>query len=316
MRTFPFDELRDDDAALGNLYDAHRLVGSKSGELTPKGMQQAIDTLVERSQLGQLKWPLSVKEIGRSFEDRTIRMATIGGGSRDVLLWTQMHGDEPTHTAVVLNLLNALLAEQSLNVGDNELLEECTLHVVPMLNPDGAHRHTRRNAQGIDINRDAVDLATPEGRVLHQLVSDLKPKFGFNLHNQNAGKQVAQTGRVATVSVMAPPLDNALTVTPQMVRAKQLSLEMFAAAERNLPGHATKYEAGYMPTAFGEWVQTRGTTTVLLEAGGWPESTEGDMVRLHFVVLAAALQAITDDRVEQIDAAKYEQIPLNWMPDE
>lgn len=316
MRTFPFDELRNDDVTLGNLYDTHPFVKGGPSELTPEAVQRSIDTLVEESQAGGLKWPLGVKEIGRSFEDRTIRMATIGSGPQDVLLWTQMHGDEPTHTAVVLNLLHVLLQKQSLTIGHNELLSQCTLHVVPMLNPDGAHRDTRRNAQGIDINRDAVDLATPEGRVLHQLVSELKPKFGFNLHNQNAGKQVGKSGRVATVSVMAPPLDDALTVTPQMVRAKQLSLEMFAAAERNLPGHATKYEAGYMPTAFGEWVQTRGTTTVLLEAGGWPADTPGDMVRLHFVVLGSALQAIADDRVEQIDAAKYEQIPLNWMPDE
>ena len=38
--------------------------------------------------------------------------------------------------------------------------------MVPMLNPDGAERYARRNAQAIDINRDALQLATPEGRLL------------------------------------------------------------------------------------------------------------------------------------------------------
>ena len=43
------------------------------------------------------------------------------------------------------------------------LLEALTIHLVPMLNPDGARRFQRRNAQGIDINRDALLLQTPEG---------------------------------------------------------------------------------------------------------------------------------------------------------
>ena len=46
------------------------------------------------------------------------------------------------------------------------ILSSLTLHFVPMLNPDGAERFQRRNAQGIDINRDALRLQTPEGRAL------------------------------------------------------------------------------------------------------------------------------------------------------
>ena len=40
---------------------------------------------------------------------------------------------------------------------------------VPMLNPDGAEAYKRRNMQDIDINRDAVNLATPEARLLKKL---------------------------------------------------------------------------------------------------------------------------------------------------
>ena len=35
------------------------------------------------------------------------------------------------------------------------MLDNLTIHVVPMLNPDGAERYQRRNVQDIDINRDA-----------------------------------------------------------------------------------------------------------------------------------------------------------------
>ena len=44
------------------------------------------------------------------------------------------------------------------------ILSSLTLYVVPMLNPDGAERFQRRNAQSIDINRDALRLQTPEGQ--------------------------------------------------------------------------------------------------------------------------------------------------------
>ena len=54
-----------------------------------------------------------------------------------------------------------------------------------MLNPDGAERFQRRNAQSIDINRDALRLQTPEGRALKTLRDGLNPRIGFNLHNQS-----------------------------------------------------------------------------------------------------------------------------------
>lgn len=36
---------------------------------------------------------------------------------------------------------------------------------------------------GVDINRDARRLATPEGRALKSLHDRLKQEFGFNLHD-------------------------------------------------------------------------------------------------------------------------------------
>ncbi|MGI9455924.1 MAG: M14 family zinc carboxypeptidase [Aeoliella sp.] len=311
MRTYPFDELRPTDKLLRALHQQYRVSPSDTSTLRHADVARTLAGLETQSKAVDEGNRLKLRSVGESFEGRTLQLASIGRGPIEVLMWTQMHGDEATHTAVVLDLLSALVASPNAELAGCKLLDKSTLHILPMLNPDGAERQTRRSAEEIDINRDAVDLATPEARVLHQVVRDVRPAFAFNLHNQRATTPVADTGRVATVSVMAPPIDSDGTTPPSVVRAKQLALEMFATAERLLPGHATKYNADYMPTAFGEWVQTRGVTTVLLEAGGWPDETAETMVELHFVVLASALRAIADDLVEQIDASRYEQLPLN-----
>ena len=53
---------------------------------------------------------ISVRMLGASVEGRPIRLVTLGTGPRRVLMWSQMHGDEPTHTAVLLDLIALLQA--------------------------------------------------------------------------------------------------------------------------------------------------------------------------------------------------------------
>ena len=54
------------------------------------------------------------------------------------------------------------------------ILSSLTLYIVPMLNPDGAARFQRRNAQQIDVNRDALSLQTPEGRARWSWVAGVR----------------------------------------------------------------------------------------------------------------------------------------------
>src|SRR4029453_16601221 len=104
-------------------------------------------------------------------------MMTVGSGPFRVLLWSQMHGDEPTATAALFDVFDYLSRHRNEPLVQR-LLSQLTLHVVPMLNPDGAERFQRRNAQSIDINRDALRLQTPEGRALKALRDRLNPQVG------------------------------------------------------------------------------------------------------------------------------------------
>ena len=76
-----------------------------------------------------------------------------------------------------------------------------------MLNPDGAERFQRRNAQGIDINRDALGLQTPEGQVLKSLRDRFNPRIGFNLHNQGWNTSVGDPPKPASISLLSVAYD-------------------------------------------------------------------------------------------------------------
>ena len=100
-------------------------------------------------------------------------------------MWSQMHGDEPTATMALMDLFQFLQKKDEFDSLRQVLLSKLTLHFIPMLNPDGANRFTRRNMQGIDINRDAMRMQTPEGRILKRIRDETKADWGFNLHDQN-----------------------------------------------------------------------------------------------------------------------------------
>ena len=250
---------------------------------------------------------LCLRELGQSVEGRGIRQITLGRGPKKVLLWSQMHGDEPTYTAVLLDLVRFLRADPTHAVA-RDILAQCTLCVIPMLNPDGAERFTRRNAQDLDINRDARRLQTPEGRILKAAQERLQPRFAFNLHDQNERTAVGRTGKVAAVSLLVPPLDYEACDNQQTLHAKRVAGCFYRAVARHCPGMISRYDAGYMPHAFGEAMQRAGVITVLVEAGGWHGHDISALAELHFVGLLSALHAIATDAYLDVDPGLYQEL--------
>jgi murein tripeptide amidase MpaA len=123
------------------------------------------------------------------------------------------------------------------------MLETLTIHVVPMLNPDGAARFQRRNAQDIDINRDALRLQTPEGRVLKALRDRLNPSLGVNLHNQNWRTSVGSHPPMpATISLLAVAFDEARSDNAGRILAKKTSAVIRDAIEPLIPGQIGRYD--------------------------------------------------------------------------
>ena len=96
-----------------------------------------------------------IAKAGESFQQRKINKITIGAGSKKILLWSQMHGNESTGTKAIFDLFNFLQKDTSGLAAT--ILKNCTITTIPILNPDGSEVYTRVDSQGIDLNRDAVD---------------------------------------------------------------------------------------------------------------------------------------------------------------
>lgn len=253
----------------------------------------------------------NVEQIGSSAEGRPLRQVRWGEGPVVVLLWSQMHGDESTATMALADLF-AWLGQGAGNPDVEQLRDRLTLHVVPILNPDGTERFQRRNAQGIDINRDAAALASPEARALKTLRDRLQPAFGFNLHDQRPGYRAGNSKLPTAIAVLAPPADAAASLTPVRQRAIGVAADIVELLDNQLPGRLARWDETFNPRAFGDLMQQWGTSTVLLEAGGIEGDPQKQRLRQYtFAAIVGGLQSIARGDYTRADASRYHQLPEN-----
>ncbi len=253
-----------------------------------------------------------VQVAGKSVEQRDIYLIKAGTGKNKVMLWSQMHGDESTATMALLDIFHFLQASDELNPIRQEILENNTLYFVPMLNPDGAEKFTRRNALEIDLNRDALRLQSPEARLLKSLRDSINPSFGFNLHDQSRLYTVGTTGRPATISFLAPAYNYAQSVNDVRERAMRTIVGMNESIQQFLPGQVAKYSDEHEPRAFGDNIQKWGTSLILIESGGYQGDPEKQYIRqVNFAAILAALQLIGEEGYKDYSSKDYFKIPQN-----
>ncbi len=249
--------------------------------------------------------------LGNSAQGRSIHHLTAGIGKTKILLWSQMHGDEATATMALFDLFNYFSSSEP-DTLRSYLLKHLELHFIPMLNPDGAEAWKRRNALDIDINRDARMLNTPEGRVLKKIAQDLKPMFGFNLHDQGTGYAAGPTPNQATISFLAPAYNFEKDMNTVRLQACQLIVRMNQALQLHIPGRVARYNDAHDPRCFGDQLQASGISTILIESGGYPEDLEKQYIRkLNFYVLLHAFVQIASSQYELENLSAYEAIPEN-----
>ncbi|TXN35808.1 DUF2817 domain-containing protein [Flagellimonas hymeniacidonis] len=252
---------------------------------------------------------ISLSVIGQSEEGEEIASITLGRGSKKVLMWSQMHGNESTTTKAALDLVNFLSSKNELAkiINDN-----CTITLVPILNPDGAKRYTRANANNIDLNRDAKLLSQLESQALRKLFEAFGPDYCFNLHDQRTLFSAGNAKKPATISFLSPASDPERKMNPTRESAMKLIVAMNQELQKEIPGQVGRYDDGFNDNCVGDFFQMKKVPTILFEAGHYPNDYEREKTREYiFHSLIEALKVIAENRIHEFRVADYFKIPEN-----
>jgi hypothetical protein len=291
---------------LFNEYSKYEVEGFSNMKVEPDFLQKQIDLITDKA-----PGLFEIQLLGHSVEDRPIRMVSIGSGDIDVLMWSQMHGNESIATRSIVDLLS-FIAENSKQKSVSSLLQDLRIHFIPMLNPDGASRWTRENAIGIDLNRDALRLIAPESQILKRVRDSLNADYGFNLHDQSKYYNVERLSNEASISFLATAFDYEKSRSAGRDEAMQLISYLYQINQKYIPNHTGRYDDDFEPRAFGDNIQKWGTKLILIETGGFKNDPEKQLGRkLNFVLIGSALEAIQKGLHKAIAVEQYGQIPRN-----
>ncbi len=142
--------------------------------------------------------------VGRSVEGRAIQARVIGPtkpladiGARRCLIIAGIHGDEPEGLTAVDEVARVARSHAA----------RWTTAIIRDLNPDGTAHRTRRNAQGVDLNRNwpassfrshrshgAHPLSEPESMVGNRLIELVQPELIVVFHSSSTGPFVTFDG--------------------------------------------------------------------------------------------------------------------------
>lgn len=257
-------------------------------------------------QLLDKKFPNKIA-LGKSFLKREIFLLKIGKGEKKVLAWSQMHGNETTGTRAMFDVMEALKSDHPFF---KNLLNQITIYFIPMLNPDGAEIYKRRNAVGIDLNRDFIKEASPEIKILKKAVRDIQPDFLFNLHDQRTIFNVGKTPYPATLAFLAPAENEKREITPIRVKAMSVISHIYKGMENQIPGHTSRFSDEFYPTSTGDNYTKMGFPAILFEAGHYPGDYSRNEVRKYLAMaLLLALEKIAEGDLS--DSGSYFSIPEN-----
>lgn len=253
-----------------------------------------------------------VKLAGKSTNGKDIYLISIGSGKTKILAWSQMHGDESTATMAIFDLFNFFKADDEFNELREEILCNATIYFIPMLNPDGAEVFTRRNALQIDINRDALRLQTLEAKLLKGVRDSLNAQFGFNLHDQSTLYTSGVSERSATLSFLAPAFNYAKDINSVRDNTMKVIAKLYGELSKVIPGHIGRYNDDFEPRAFGDNMVKWGTSSVLIESGGWENDSQKQFIRkLNFIALITGLNSIATENYKNENRENYFKIPEN-----
>tara|TARA_R110000787_G_scaffold284341_2_gene397946 strand:+ start:6611 stop:7774 length:1164 start_codon:yes stop_codon:yes gene_type:complete len=248
---------------------------------------------------------LGVSELGKE-----IPMLKIGTGKKKVLAWSQMHGNESTTTKSIFDFIKFVSQKEVFKDEIRDFLNNFTLYVIPILNPDGASLYTRNNANDIDLNREAQDLSQNESRVLMDTFIKLKPDLCLNLHGQRTIFGL-NTKKPAIISFLSPSSDIKREVTASRKLAMGIIANMNNVLQKYIPGHVGRYDDSFNASCFGDAFQMKGVPVILFEAGHIGSDYRREKTRTYVFYALINLFGISKQDDFSINYKDYFLIPEN-----
>jgi len=232
-----------------------------------KGRYTCLDFIIPILQEYEKNTDWKISTAGYSEKGKAIPVISIGTGSFKILAWSQMHGNENTTTKALFDLFSLLNNKKIFQNEIQQILKKCTFVVIPILNPDGAEKYTRHNANKIDLNRDANNLTQSESVALRNIYNEFKPDLCLNLHDQRSIYGLKATNKPATVSFLAPAADKERSITKERKAAMKYIAMLHSVLKPHILGQIGRYDDSYNENCVGDTFQSLGTPTILFEAG-------------------------------------------------
>ena len=161
-----------------------------------------------------------------------------------VLIFAQQHGNEQSGKEGAL-----LLAFELLKPEYRYLFEKIDLALIPQVNPDGSEINSRRNANGVDLNRNHLVLDEPETIALHKLFDRYLFEVTMDVHEYSPyGEEWREYGY-----------------------RKNSDIAVGATTNLNVAESIRKIsDNGYLPFIFG-YLRSRNYSSFTYSPGGPPE---------------------------------------------
>lgn len=248
-----------------------------------------------------------VSVAGKSVLQKNIYRVDFGAGNFKILLWSQMHGNETTTTKSVFNFLEKLSATKN-----TEWLHFFSFTFLPILNPDGAEAFTRVNANGIDLNRDSVDLSQPESQLLRSVFNEVKPNLALNMHDQRSIFSAGSNPNPATLSFLAPAFNEACDINDVRTFAMQLIANMNDVLKNHAPENIGRFDDSFNINCIGDQFTHLNVPTILFEAGFASNDYQRKKAeKLVDISLETLLNSIISQEYKKFSVEDYLQIPEN-----
>lgn len=259
--------------------------------------------------LEAFKSVFEITEIGKSVQQRSIHQVKIGTGKTKILMWSQMHGNEPTTTKGLFDFFNFLSKDSELA---QQIKNKYTLLCIPMLNPDGAFAYTRENANSVDLNRDAYLSSQPEMKLLRALYEEFRPDYCYNLHDQRTIFGTEGFNLPATISFLAPAFNNDRDYNELRMKAIVIINKMNRALQEYIPNQIGRFDDSYNVNCTGDYFTTQNTPTILFEAGHFQGDYNRDESRKYvFIALLSSLLDNYENVIVDNELDDYLRIPQN-----